>query len=140
MGQDLSQRQTDDQIAGSDQCVDANVANSLELRSAIPRHFIMIGANRRRDRCKSIGPQAFNQFGLDAPDQARAVKNQGCVELHQGGAGANLGIGVGAVRDAAHPDDRYSAFGQPIHVPQNLVGECPERPSAQATGFAAPRV
>ena len=64
------------------------------------------------------------------------MKDQGRIELHQGGAGANLGVGVGAARHPADADQGQPPCGQPVYVGQNPGGRREQRHAAQAPGLA----
>ena len=61
----------------------------------------MIRANRIGDMGETIAHQQFGDSVLDPPHQARPFEHQGGVDLHQRGAGADLGIGIRGARDSA---------------------------------------
>ena len=62
----------------------------------------MVGADRLGDGGEAVGFELAGEVALDAVGQAGTVVDQRRVELHQGRAGTNFGIGVEA---AFHPAD-----------------------------------
>src|SRR6185312_15060596 len=75
-----------------------------------------VGADRFRHRFETVAAQLLGELGRYAARQARTVKDQGGIELHQAGAGTDLVIGVGAARDTAATDQRQLAAGDAIHL------------------------
>ena len=73
-----------------------------------------------------------SQFALDAGNQTGAFIDQRGIKLHQRGAGADLGIGIGARGNAAHADQR-DGIAQPLaHLAQDFGGGREQRRAGKA--------
>src|SRR5699024_1401006 len=85
---------------------------------------------------------AIGTPGADAlSDQARPAIDETGVDLHQVSAVALLVARVGAVRDAAYPDDREVVSEHSPRLAQHAVGARLERRTAEAAdlvGVAVP--
>ena len=107
-----------------------SVNAALRIRSVIEPHRLAHGA-------QPVALQAIQQFALDAAHQARPLEHQRGIELHQGRAGADLGIGVGPARDAADADDAAACPGSGDRARRRTPVEgSNKRPAAQAARLA----
>ena len=97
-----------------------------------------IRPNRIRHRRKAIARQQRRQLVLDAPDDRRSLVDHHRVELHQGRAGADLGVGVGTRADAAATNQRELPLDAPGRAPHHLRRQGRERCAGQAAGLLPP--
>src|SRR3546814_9210210 len=100
-------------------------------------HRSAVRPHRPGGRGESIRLQPRGEVGLDAGDQGRAVIGERGVELDERGAGADLGVGIRAARDAADPDQRQPPLGPAIHLGNQCRRWTEQRPTAEAAGLAA---
>ena len=72
-------------------------------------------------------------------DQRRAAVDQPGVELHQGGAGGDLGAGIVSAHDAAHADDRIVARQRAAQRADHAVRRLEYRRPGQPSGLVGVR-
>jgi len=84
----------------------------LSNRFGIQDPHGLFRADRFRHRTEAVGAQQGRQIALDLAQQVGPLQGERRIELHQGGAGADLGICVAAARDAADADQRYAPAGR----------------------------
>src|SRR5260221_5085379 len=87
------------------------------------------------DRGETVAAQQGGELALDPLDQAGALVDERGIELHEARPGADLGVGVGAVGDAADADQRHPPCGAAIHFGQQRGRRREERLAAEAAGL-----
>jgi tripartite-type tricarboxylate transporter receptor subunit TctC len=101
------------------------------------RVALRVGADRIVHRRKAVAGEQGRQFVLDAPHQRRPLIDHCRIELHQRGAGADLGIGVGARADAAAADERELASTRLGRAAYDLGCERREACAGKTAGLVA---
>src|SRR4051812_42045015 len=93
----------------------------------------------RRHIRVTIACKTGQQLLLDARDQTRPLVNQRGVELHQAGAGSDLGIGVGPAADATHTHQGHGFSQALAHAAQHFGGRRKQRPARKTACFLCMR-
>src|SRR3954447_10247327 len=108
-------------------------AEGAALRS---RELLRAGADGCGEAGEAVGGEAGVEPVQDVADEAGAAVDEAGVELDGRGAGADLGVGVGRVEDAAGGDERDGAFEAAGERGEQPGREREERAAAQASGLA----
>src|SRR6266850_1000592 len=95
----------------------------------------MVRAHGVRNCREAARLQAGREVSLDATDQARALVDEGGIELNERRPGPDLRIGICAAGNAADADQRQAARGEPVDPAQQLGREGEQRSSAEAAAL-----
>mmetsp|Transcript_1856 Transcript_1856/g.2723 ORF Transcript_1856/g.2723 Transcript_1856/m.2723 type:complete len:361 (+) Transcript_1856:144-1226(+) len=95
----------------------------------------MIRSHGFSHRSESVPLQAIRQFLLHPGDHSGTLISQSRVDLDETGTGADLLVGIFAVRDPAHSHNGDTAAGKSVHVLEDLSAQLEEGYAAETSRF-----